>query len=119
MPVGNPGDWITTSDYPSSALRHRIQGIVNFQLSIDAQGRVAACKIIQSSGFDELDAATCDLVSQRAKFSAARDVRGRPTEGRYTNRVRWAIPNAAQLLAPISVKPLLSVDANGNVTTVR
>jgi TonB family protein len=92
-PAGNPGSWVTTNDYPAAALREFAQGITGFRLVIGRDGRVSDCSITASSGSNDLDAATCRLISQRARFEAARDDRGKPTEGTYSNRVRWVIPN--------------------------
>jgi protein TonB len=39
-----------------------------------------------------LDGATCDLVTKRARFDAARDGNGKPVAGTYSNAVKWSIP---------------------------
>ena len=43
-------------------------------------------------GHPALDAATCDLVTKRARFDAARDNTGKPVAGTYSNSVTWRIP---------------------------
>ncbi len=88
-PRNNPGTWATPNDYPSRALREDREGTATFRVTIDENGRVASCQIVQSSGHADLDEATCSNVSRRARFR-------KPSEGygsSYTNRVRWVIPD--------------------------
>lgn len=56
-------------------------------------GRVVSCTVTSSSGHADLDAATCSLVSLRARFNPALDANGNPTTGTYSNRIRWVIPD--------------------------
>lgn len=91
-PHGNPGAWVSTSDYPSRALREERSGTTRFRLAISAEGAVTGCSIVQSSGSPELDAATCAKVSQRAKFTPATDENGARIAGTYASAVRWEIP---------------------------
>lgn len=92
QPLGNPGDWATTSDYPSELLRKGQGGIVRFLLVVGPNGIPDKCTIARSSGVPLLDATTCQLVMRRAKFKAAADTNGQPIAGYYLNRVRWLIP---------------------------
>lgn len=91
-PRGNPGYWVTSNDYPSEALREEISGITGFRLAVGIDGRVSQCEIIASSGSALLDAATCALITRRARFNPARDGDGQPATGFYSNRIRWVIP---------------------------
>lgn len=100
-PLGNPGAWVTTSDYPTATLRDGTQGTVVFRVKVDPQGKPVQCVIDQSSGTEELDTATCNLITARAHFSPATDARGRPIEGAYTNRVRWVLPHSKIEKRPI------------------
>ena len=87
-PRNSPGSWATTNDYPSRALREERSGTTGFRVTINEDGRVASCTITSSSGHSDLDAATCDNVTRRARFR-------KPSEGygdTYSNRVRWEIP---------------------------
>lgn len=93
VPKGNPGNWITTNDYPSRALAKEQKGTTAFDLTISPEGRVSACQITQSSGHAELDKATCSLLTRRARFQPARDDTGQPTTGIWASRVRWEIPD--------------------------
>jgi TonB family protein len=92
IPAGNPGNWVTTNDYPTRALANEDMGTTAFRLEVSARGDVTSCKVTQSSGHADLDAATCKVVARRAKFEPAVDYDGRPVAPMYSNRVRWQIP---------------------------
>jgi len=89
----NPASWITTDDYPPSALRARAEGISSYRLDIDAAGQVTSCTITQTSGTLALDEAACASLRARARFNPARDRSGHAIAASYTGRVRWQIPN--------------------------
>lgn len=91
-PKGNPGNWATTNDYPTRALREEREGTTSFRVTVGPDGRVTSCEITGSSGSDDLDNATCSNVTRRARFNPATDGDGNPTSGSYSNRVRWVIP---------------------------
>ena len=91
-PRGNPGGWVTTNDYPSRELRRGDEGTTGFRLTVGRDGRVTDCTITTSSGSDGLDAATCKLMSKRARFDPATGGDGKPVAGTYQNRVKWEIP---------------------------
>ena len=91
-PANKPGAWVTQDDYAPSDIRSERQGTARFMLGIGTDGKVTSCTIIQSTGFDSLDAATCKFVSRRARFEAALDDSGAPIAGSYTGSIRWVIP---------------------------
>lgn len=88
-PRNNPGSWATDADYPSRALREDRSGTTTFRVTVDDNGRVASCSIVQSSGHSDLDEATCKNVTRRARFRKPSEGYGRS----YTNRIRWVIPD--------------------------
>lgn len=91
-PLGNPGLWVTSDDYPTSDLRLGHAGVTRVALSIGLSGRVESCAVTGSSGFASLDAAACARIAQRARFKPATDAAGAPSAGRYATSVRWEIP---------------------------
>lgn len=91
-PKGNPGKWVTNADYRPRWIQEELSGTARFTLSIDARGKVTGCTITRSTGHATLDTATCDLVTKRARFDAARDGNGKPVAGTYSNAVTWRIP---------------------------
>lgn len=91
-PRGNPGKWVTNNDYRSRWIMEELSGTARFTLAIDASGKVTGCTVTRSTGHAPLDAATCDLVTKRARFEAARDGNGKPVAGSYSGTITWRIP---------------------------
>lgn len=119
-PVGSPADWIDSDDYPAIALRFDMAGTTAFKLTVDAAGKPSRCDIVESSGFDTLDAATCQRMMANAHFSPARDRTGKPMEGTYSNRVRWIMPTGARLpVIERFASMLVSIDQAGDITSCR
>ena len=85
----------SSADYPRAALVAGAEGRTRFRLSIDAEGRVTACDIAESSGHVSLDGATCLVLRQRARFRPARDRRGRAVPGTHQGAVLWRLPRIA------------------------
>lgn len=92
-PRNDPGAWVMTSDYKTSWINREWTGTARFRLEIAASGKVAGCTITGSSGHAELDKATCDLVTRRARFEPARDGAGARIGGRYSGAVSWVLPD--------------------------
>ncbi|WP_295531509.1 energy transducer TonB [Novosphingobium sp. Chol11] len=91
-PKGNPGNWATSNDYPSRALREEREGSTGFRVTVGTDGKVADCTVTRSSGSPDLDQATCDNIRRRARFTPATDGEGNPTTGAYSSTIRWVIP---------------------------
>lgn len=91
-PRGNPGLWVTVDDYRSSWINQEKTGTARIRLEVGASGRVETCTVTASSGHPELDAATCKLVSSRARFDPAKDGTGAKVSGNYSTSVRWELP---------------------------
>jgi protein TonB len=82
----------TYQDYPEEAVRNHWQGQVVADLMISPEGAVTGCRIVQSSGHQVLDDATCDLMVKRARFTPARNKDGKPIESHYrTPPITWAL----------------------------
>ena len=92
-PATDPGSWVTTDDYPITALRDTHEGTTGFRLTVGPDGLPRRCEVTASSGHAELDDATCRLVMQRARFETQRDDKGVRVGGTYANRIRWQIPD--------------------------
>ena len=67
---------ILYTDYPEAALRSGDFGIVSVLAEVDAEGKVSACHVTESSGSSSLDLATCRLFTLRARFTPATVMRG-------------------------------------------
>jgi TonB family protein len=74
------------TEYPKASLANNEQGTVHYRVKIDRRGVPKQCEVTQSSGFERLDLATCELLMSRARFT--------PGAGRrsvYDGRVVWRI----------------------------
>lgn len=92
-PANDPGAWVTTGDYRAAWVNRGYAGTARFEVTVGASGRVESCRITSSTGHDELDQATCALVTRRARFDAARDGNGDKTAGTYRSAVKWDLPD--------------------------
>lgn len=90
---GDPGNWVTSADYPSEALRNELSGTVTVVLALDEEGRPDKCNIAVSSNVPALDSQTCTVLLRRAKYSPARDETGIAVRAATVMRVRWMIPS--------------------------
>jgi TonB family protein len=84
--------WIHTDDYPAAALRNEDQGLVMVVLEIGPNGRVSGCEVTFSSESSALDAATCRLFRNRARYRPGRNADDEPVAARLRERVRWVLP---------------------------
>jgi len=92
-PRNDPGSWVTHDDYKSSWINQDMTGVTAFRVEVGTNGRVLNCTVTRSSGHRELDDATCRLVTQRARFNAAKDGYGEATSGTFASSVRWQVPD--------------------------
>lgn len=91
-PKNNASRWITDSDYRSSWVRRDMTGVARFSVGVGTDGRVTNCEVTSSTGHRALDAATCSLISKRARFNPAKDGNGKTVEGSYSSSIRWILP---------------------------
>ncbi|MDN3646566.1 energy transducer TonB [Pontixanthobacter aestiaquae] len=86
------GMWVTNDDYRVRWINEGMQGTVSFMLSINRYGLAEKCEVTSSSGYQEIDRKTCQLVRRRARMYPARDEEGNAVAGLYSSTVRWQIP---------------------------
>jgi protein TonB len=91
-PRNDPGRWVTTRDYKRMWINREMTGTGRFAFSVAENGRVSDCRVVSSTGHSALDDATCRLVSNRARFDAARDSNGEKVAGNFTTSIRWELP---------------------------
>ena len=103
----------STDDYPAAALRKGEEGLVAVGLDIDADGSVGKCTVSESSGSGTLDAATCNIIRQRARYRPARDAEGGAMRGNDEMRIRWLLPVTPYLSR--TVDTFLTFDRSGNL----
>lgn len=90
-PIGNPAEWVKSDDYPEEALVAGHEGAVGFTLKIDERGRAAGCTVTETSKSTGLDAATCSIMRERARFTPAR-AEGSPVASTFRLRIVWKLP---------------------------
>ena len=83
---------ISNDDYPIDALRHDRDGVVGIQYRVDVSGKVSECRVTLTSGWPDLDAATCAAILKRGRFQPATDAGGSPVSDVRQLRYRWALP---------------------------
>lgn len=88
----NRTNWIQPDDYPPEAVLKREQGRVEIVGIVSPDGRLHACRVEQGSGHDDLDGATCRLLTKRARFLPATDRSGRTVAAPFHLRLRWRLP---------------------------
>lgn len=93
--VSNLASYVRNDDYPDEAIRKGEQGFVGFLLDVSPEGAVIRCTVVQTSGSAVLDATTCQIMSERARFSPARDARGRAVVDSVRGGIRWVLPSAS------------------------
>lgn len=89
--IGDPYFGITYGDYPPAAMSRGEQGAVTIAWTIWTDGQMQSCHVVQSSGSQTLDEATCRLATRRARFRPASDNAGRPVIAHASRRFLWRL----------------------------
>jgi len=90
----NPSETFSPKNYPSGSVERGEEGVAVIALNVGRDGLVKKCEITSSSGYADLDEATCRLMLEKAKFdvSAFTDAVEIPN---FKHRVRWSAPITA------------------------
>lgn len=80
-----------SNDYPTKLVDAGVQGSVGALLSVDANGSVSDCRVIEKSRSEVLDKATCSIFEKRAHYRPAIDKSGKPVPALTYFRVNWMI----------------------------
>lgn len=89
MPLGEPGKWLTSNDFPERELEEGRGGIVEFRLIVSAAGEPTGCTVQSGLAYAGFDQATCGAVMRRAHFSPALDAQGKPVASYYSSVVSF------------------------------
>lgn len=92
-------EYFSASRYPPAALYNREEGTVRFEVVVRPDGRAESCRIVGSSGSPTLDEGTCAIMTERARFTPARDAEGRRVTDLFAARIAWELPPVAPLPA--------------------
>jgi protein TonB len=94
--VGTGGGLAAAPQRIAGALRDRdyprgggASGTVAISFRVRTDGRVDSCRVIGSSGTEELDELTCDLVEARFRYRPARDTAGNPVDYVLRTSFTW------------------------------
>lgn len=74
--------------YPRGAARALRSGPLEAAALVDSNGAVTDCKIIVPTGYDDLDQAACEVMTQ-ARYTPALDANGRPVASYWKTRVTF------------------------------
>lgn len=88
---GDLQNYFTGDDYPPDALRNEDTGTTVVRVNVGADGRVASCDVVSSSGSRSLDSATCRVLRSRARFTPAKLSNGQATTDSITARITWRL----------------------------
>lgn len=114
-PVGTPGRYVNSWDYPAAALREKRSGATKVELAVSRWGTVADCRVKESSGHADLDGEACARLVTRARFWPATDAQGKDVAGTYSQTVRWELPkDRAPSVAP--PPPIVTVPIPASTT---
>ena len=93
---GSDAEWtggkIKNGDYPKALREAHVSGTTVTEISVSPAGRPSACRVIQTSGSRDLDAATCQLIMQRFRFKPARNAAGQAISGAVEYEQEWDAP---------------------------
>lgn len=117
VPRSSPQSWVTGDDYPMPALRAHATGVVAFELDIEADGTISACRVTGSSGSSLLDTMTCAMMRRRGRFTPARNSAGVAIRARWQSQVRWELPDTPVALGSWARVTRFVVDAEGRITS--
>jgi hypothetical protein len=84
-------NYFSPSDYPSQAMQQFDTGSSRIMMMIDEAGGLKDCMVEETSGVATLDAMTCAILHERARFEPALDSSGKPVRSVLTTRVNWRI----------------------------
>lgn len=92
VPPGQPGfvdlsKYLMADDYPEHA--EPASGKTMALLSLDADGKVKTCRVIESSGTPELDARTCQIAVSRLRYPPIRNAAGQNVESWTVLALNW------------------------------
>ena len=79
----------SAKDYPRETRELRKDDYVIIAITVSAEGKPTACRIVRPSKDAQANAITCTLAMQRFRFKPATDVQGNPVASTYGWRQRW------------------------------
>lgn len=90
-PVNSPAKWLGPADYPQGAVAAGQNGIVQFRLDVEADGKISGCHVLSRTRPDVFADTTCRAVTRRAKLEPALDADGKPVRSFLVQTVQWRV----------------------------
>jgi TonB family protein len=81
------------SEYPAKAMAGGHNGLVQFRLDVDPEGKVSGCHVLARTNPDDFADLTCKSLTRRGKFKPALDAQGRPVPSFFVGKVSWMMPD--------------------------
>ncbi len=85
-PKGNPVKWVSTDLLIDVAFGQAV-GATKYDLSVDKDGRVSECTVVQSAGNSRFEGTVCSRLRGNVLFLPATDGRGQPIAGTYRHSI--------------------------------
>ncbi|WP_234036053.1 energy transducer TonB [Porphyrobacter sp. YT40] len=117
-PEGAWDSWVTNADYPPGSWQKGEASAVGYTLAVDAEGRPTDCTITESTATAALEAETCRLLLERARFRPAQKPDGTPKEGVFSDEIVWK-RDQPEFAEPFAVKVAFTVDVRGQIRDCR
>lgn len=77
--------------YPPEAKAAKHEGVVRAAVQVSKGGKPVACNVVRSSGYAELDEATCFFLMANARYTPGTDYYGMPIVDYDLVRMNWKI----------------------------
>lgn len=81
-----------TDDYPAEAVASHSEGTTVIVWTIQPNGLVSECRVVQSSGSKALDDAACRAIKKRGRYLPVVDREGKPATAHEMRKVVWRLP---------------------------
>jgi TonB family protein len=91
QPANSPASWLSHNDYPADAVAMGQNGLVQFRLDVDPDGKISGCHVLAKTSPDVFADTTCRAVTRRAKLKPALAADGTPVRSIYVQKVRWQV----------------------------
>jgi periplasmic protein TonB len=90
--VKTAGEISAARDFPKKTRSLRAGQAVTVEMTVGADGRASACRVVKPSPDPEADRIVCDLAEKRFRFRPKTDAAGNPVAARYRWQQRWWNP---------------------------
>jgi periplasmic protein TonB len=90
--VKTAGEINAARDFPKRTRSLRAGQAVTVEMTVGADGRASACRVVKPSPDPEADRIVCELAEKRFRFRPKTDAAGNPVAAKYRWQQRWWNP---------------------------